>query len=181
MSININLNEWEIYEFDKLENSKNKLPKITMRSAEKLYKKQPKHKYDLIREEILPEDHKLKGQRGVFANDNIDKYKTIAFYEGKILKKNAQCNGYTMNMQYERSIYAIDPLIDNSGNISIYINDYRDNIVNLYDPINDISKINCSFLWIIIDKKPYTIIIATRKIKKDDELLVDYGDDYWSK
>lgn len=176
--IKVEKSEWENYDFDGYE--RGVIPEIMMNSIKDIYIKTDKNKYDDRLSCVdLPNDHKLAGQKGVLANADIKKYTCVAFYEGKVVNKDHLTNDYTMNLQHKRRLYTIDPLLEDSGNLSMYINDYRDDVINLNDPINNVNKKNCHFKNIIVNNKPYICVITTKDIQINQELLVDYSASYW--
>ena len=133
---------------------------------------------------ILPEDHKLKGQRGVFASEDIKQWDVVAFYEGnktrseKVSHPNSEYNLFVIE-DTTNKLYVIDPTANNSGNLSMFINDYRDDVNNLGSGENKVEKINVFFLGINVDYECHVVVVANRDIHKGEEILVDYGYQYW--
>ena len=62
------------------------------------------------------------------------------------------------------------------------VNDYRTNDISgdpELDRSNDIKRINSQFIWALVEGKPVLAIVATRYIGKGEEVLLDYGGNYW--
>lgn len=64
-------------------------------------------------------------------------------------------------------------------NIGAFINDYRDDIKNYDGPQH--RKPNCKIVDFIIDGKPRIFITNTKAIHKGEQLLMDYGNDFWNR
>ena len=120
---------------------------------------------------VLPEDHKIPGQHGLFATQKWDPYDVIGEYVGKIVDDNFSTNKYVADLYISSggSSLGIDAL--ENGNEMRYINDYR-----------GISSLtNCQISKATVDRRPILLIIATRSIDIGEEILMDYGDGYWGK
>lgn len=121
----------------------------------------------------------LRGQKGVVAINDIPANTPVAIYEGKYCSK---AGDYTVNLVSDRAVvgdprwegyvehvhYYLDPTTENPCK---YINDFRGH--------PDVSP-NCSFITVMTDTGYcMAVILTTRDIKKDENLLVDYGEGYW--
>ena len=65
-------------------------------------------------------------------------------------------------------------------NIGAFINDYRDDINNYEGPQRR-KEPNCKILDFIINGKPRIFITNTKPIHKGEQLLLDYGNDFWNR
>ncbi len=107
---------------------------------------------------------------GVFANRNFRKMEFIAEYSGVLRKSkrkdktNAYCFDYTMT-NGESTPYTIDA--QDRGGISRFIN--HSQTPNLQSSLAT------------IDFFSHVILITSRPIKRGEQLLYDYGPDYWSR
>lgn len=125
---------------------------------------------------------KLHGQYGVLAARDIPPYSVIVPYSGlycigsDILKEKA-CYGLNVDR------YVVDCSIDNlqvnlcgygHGNITLCIN--ANTTYSMEDPVlND----NACFALIVYQGWPYIFVISISNIKRNSELLIDYGRYYW--
>lgn len=101
-------------------------------------------------------------QYGLFATEDFQKFDILGQYTGNIVNSS---NGGI----YVASLDKCNIDAQKIGNELRFINDFR-NISNSENVV-----IRTSY----IDKKPRVIFIVTKDIKKGDQLLTDYGDDYW--
>jgi hypothetical protein len=185
------------------ENKEKVFNRLTQETASKLLALKPGKQVDPhLREVILPEDHKpssLAGQKGVKTSRKFKKGETLAVYEGVYSRKRREHNGYTVNVisdyalpddpmwsgkgeYYEHILYIVDPLDSNSGNLSMFINDYRDDIKE--EKNNDPNKINCKFLTVMetlgeYEVWPRLLVVATKDLEENQDVLVDYYWSYW--
>jgi len=65
------------------------------------------------------------------------------------------------------------------GNETSLINDYRVNISVLDDKRNDIKRCNCKFEVNLVNGVPKVLVLLTRPVKELEEVLIDYGKNYW--
>ena len=116
-------------------------------------------------EKILDSNHVLNGEYGVFAEKKFKIGDVIGQYTGKIVYGNVS-GRYVAELTNttELNINA-----ETEGNETRFINDYR-NIKN---------KPNCCISRTIIDNKPCVLFIVIDVINIHDEILVDYGTNYW--
>ncbi len=126
---------------------------------------------------------KLHGQSGVLAAREIPPYFVIAPYSGlycigsDILKEKA-CHGTNVGR------YAVDCSLNNLqidlcgygyGNITLCIN-----ANTTYSKNDPAMEDNTCFALITYQGWPYIFVISISKIKKSSELLIDYGQNYWT-
>jgi len=119
---------------------------------------------------ITKKDHPAFGQRGLFAKSEIEKDIIIGEYTGKVLKrrKNQKCGQYTCIL-YQDDEVMIDVDAEECGNEIRFINDYRDITAH---PNVKYEKAFWNGSWRVIVK-------TIKKIKSEEEILVDYGPTYW--
>lgn len=98
---------------------------------------------------------------GAFARVNIEADVCIGQYKGKLVNVNESLSDYKHSVGNDDVIDAIDFLSCHGR----YIND------SIIEDENVRMKVNY--------KKKVIDIITTRKINKNEELLTDYGPDYW--
>jgi len=116
---------------------------------------------------IKDDNHILKGQYGVFATRDWGKYEIIGCYCGEIKSNNG--GKYVANLYTSRSgnEWTIDS--EKEGNETRFINDYR----------NISKEKNVSFEKTIINNQRMILIVVIKNISEGEEILSDYGDDYW--
>ena len=105
--------------------------------------------------------HPVFGKYGLFATKKWYPYEILGEYRGEI-------KNYFSNSQYQLSFDKISMslIIDAKtyGNECRYINDYH-----------NISKFpNCQFQFCYIESKPKMLIIVTKEIDINQEILIDY-------
>jgi len=120
---------------------------------------------DGIEVRILPEDHLLSGEKGVFATKEFTKYDIIGEYTGDInyFDKMDNSNLYIFNL--------IDNIIidgEKNSNELKFVNSY----LNIAKTPNLCARL-CN-----IGKYPKIVYICNKNIKIGDELLIDYGEEY---
>ena len=110
----------------------------------------------------LDDNHLLSGEYGLFASKNWQKYNIIGEYTGEviIIDGGKYC-------AYLTDKYCVDA--SSCGNELRYINDYR-NIKN---------KPNTKLQVVYLDKKPKVLVVVIEDINKNEEILLDYGENYW--
>ena len=122
--------------------------------------------------EITQSDHILLGEYGLFTRRQWEKYEIIGEYCGELCEynENNDKNGYIASLYYdlspEETIY-IDA--NKYGNETRFINDYR-NIKS--NPNTQLTSCN-------ISGKQHILIIVIETILPYNEILIDYGGDYW--
>ena len=163
-----------------------RMPKIMEETAIMLLMKPDYQKFDGIKKVVLPLEHKLAGQKGVVSTRFISKYETIAVYEGTIKEgasENNLHNDYSVNIPIlGGELLMLDPLLG-PNNLSMYINDYRDDVKNLLSPANNKEKCNCEIIIAnqhVIDGNICVLVIATKDIQAGEEILTDYSYNYWN-
>lgn len=134
----------------------------------------------------------VAGERGV----RVQKGKTgeagtiVGEYVGKIHRVHALGNTSDKIMSYALKMKKKNRdgserlewfMIDGAhgGNATAFVNDYRTNVVQLDDPRNDAGRCNCEFVVNLVNGVPRVFLVLTRRIPELNELLIDYGDDYW--
>ncbi|MFZ4772545.1 MAG: SET domain-containing protein-lysine N-methyltransferase [Chlamydiia bacterium] len=106
---------------------------------------------------------------GVFVNEPVKKGAFLCEYTGLITHEDKidPDNRYVFNLMVgdDETGFVIDAR--HSGNVA--------------RTINHSDKPNVEAVTIFIDGQPRVVYTAFRDIKKGEELLVDYGEDYWHK
>jgi SET domain-containing protein len=64
-----------------------------------------------------------------------------------------------------------------AGNELRYINDYRTDISSFDDEAKQERSANVEVTQVYVDGKPHVITVTSKTVKKNAELLVDYGDE----
>ena len=115
-------------------------------------------------QKINNENHILNGEYGLFASEKINKFDVLGEYTGLISKNEgkyvASFKGFNIEM------FGVDA--EKAGNELRFINDYH----NIELKPNTILKNT------IIDRRPKILVVATEDIDINQELLMDYGDEY---
>ena len=145
--------------------------------------RQQRKKYgnQLLKRQQIPQDYTLipglRGQYGCFAQQSLKKGLDLGIYEGHIFTKtNYEQYGQENKEDFSISThdsqqrpYVIEPFDDNM--IFQWINDGKRN-----SPKN---LCNVEFRECQLFGVPLIQVITTKKIKKNEQLFVDYGDKYW--
>ena len=105
----------------------------------------------------------LYNQFGLFSTKDFDKFDVVGQYTGNLVNKLE--GGIYVASSDNCCIDAID-----AGNELRFINDYRN--------VSNIANVTIRICY--IDKKPRVLFVVTNEIKEGEQLLTDYGDDYWS-
>jgi hypothetical protein len=114
---------------------------------------------------VLPPNHLLAGEKGVFAKKKFEHYDVIGEYTGTIkhIDKTTDNNLYIFKLIDN---FVIDG--EKNSNELKYVNSY----INISDSPNLIATVS------YIDKYPRVLYICSRDIEIGEELLIDYGDEY---
>lgn len=110
---------------------------------------------------------------GVFADADIEEGQMIAEYTGKILAVNAMVN---MDMNY---CWVLSPPQQHGAMTKLFYVDARP-MGNFTRFINHSFYPNVKPLVVYSDDAWHMVYVAARKIKKDEQLLVNYGLGYWT-
>lgn len=116
---------------------------------------------------ITDPNHVVTGERGVFAEKDFKIGDIIGQYTGKIVSSGA-FGKYVALLQTDDDLLGVDA--GDMGNETRYINDYR----NITD------KPNCQLSHTSVDGKPVILVTVINNINTNDELLLNYGEGYWS-
>lgn len=105
--------------------------------------------------------HPVFGKYGLFTTKKWYPYEVLGEYTGEI-------KNYFSNSQYQLSFNKISMslIIDAKtyGNEFRFINDYHN--ISTYP--------NCQYQFCYIDSKPKMLIIVTKEIDENEEILIDY-------
>jgi hypothetical protein len=118
--------------------------------------------------DITDISHPVCGGKGVYSTQKWETFDIVGQYTGEI-KLDSKGGEYVAFLQdvNTHTFYSVDAKA--KGNELRYINDYR----------NIASEPNVKLTITYIDKMPRVLIIVIKDIGVDDELLLDYGKDYW--
>mmetsp|Transcript_11254 Transcript_11254/g.38430 ORF Transcript_11254/g.38430 Transcript_11254/m.38430 type:complete len:197 (-) Transcript_11254:1527-2117(-) len=123
---------------------------------------------------IHHDGHPCKGQRGLFAIRVWEPFEVLGEYCGVVKVPNdqeaRQCDSDYAVAVYKSATWT--PFIDASraGNETRFINDFR----------GVAGSPNCKFSQSHVGGRPAILVVITRQVKEEEELLVDYGDVYWA-
>jgi hypothetical protein len=162
-----------------------------------LMKRAPSQKFraDLIESHVLGDDYivpEMKGQKGIFAKVDIPPQTIIAIYEGRLRKNNTPkellipiSNTKLLDVpKTEFGTFTIDASQLYGNEIADNINDYRLDVKNRSSRINNTRSPNVAFDFFWYSNPmgsihPEAVVKTIREIKKGQELLLDYTDQYW--
>eukprot|EP01083_Nonionella_stella_P094201 264229_1 len=86
---------------------------------------------------------------------------------------------YTFHLDEGKNI-TIDPVEGGKQRLlALYINDCRKDIFADNLTTEDKANINCAFVVVRVYGWPTVFVVTTKGIKKGDELLLDYGKEFW--
>ena len=118
---------------------------------------------------VLPPDHMLKGQMGVFATKHFSCFDIVGEYTGTVVPPGHKC--WVHGPRYRavlEEVVGLDVDAAKSGNELRFVNSF----VGLGDTYN----VAMSEGW--IDGLPRVLFVCTREIAVGEELLTDYGVGY---
>lgn len=116
---------------------------------------------------LLPPNHFLHGQYGLFALQRFSKFDIIGEYCGKIAGKNAGGH-YVAALEDKPHEESLGIDAEHWGNEMRFINSY----------LNVGFKANVTMRTAYVNTYPHIMIVAQEDIEIGDELLLDYGDAY---
>ncbi|XP_071339109.1 lysine methyltransferase 5Ab isoform X2 [Trachinotus anak] len=146
------------------------------KTKEELKNEEHRHIDDLIKNDIeegMQVKHIEGKGRGVFAVKDFRKGEFVVEYHGDLLEvaeakireaqyaQNPQTGCYMYYFQYQSKTYCVDATKETS---------------RLGRLINHSKTGNCQTKLHVIDGTPHLILVASRDIKAEEELLYDYGD-----
>ena len=147
----------------------------------KKLQKRKKNRNQLLKRQQIPKDYTLipglREQYGCFAQQSLKRGLDLGLYKGHIFtaknyeyygKKNKEDFSISTHDSQQRP-YVIEPFDDNM--VFQWINDGKKN-----SPRN---LCNVEFRECQLFGVPLVKVITTKKIKKNEQLFVDYGDSYW--
>jgi hypothetical protein len=117
--------------------------------------------------------HPLSGQRGVFATEGICAGTDLGEYVGQIRLIDAawpldptECD-YSWTLRMDRFFFIIDA--QKWANELAFVNDYR----------GVASKPNIAPKWVVHRSSYHLVFHTISPIAQNEEILIDYGADYW--
>lgn len=122
---------------------------------------------DGVEVRLLPPDHVLKGEYGLFATKKFDICDVIGEYVGVVVGNNK--GGHyvaTLEDKFQCDSLGIDA--EKIGNEMRFINSY----------LNVAFFANVAMRTVYIDGMPHIVIVCTRDIDVGEEFLLDYGEAY---
>lgn len=134
------------------------------------------------------------GAFGVFATKDLEKGSLRLQYVGKMkllaeFQYDVAADGAAneLNHMYTtdpRCALNLDLTLDASDlasrGMAAYVNDARTDIAAWDDWSKQERKPSVIFVDAVVDGELYVFVLNTRDVKKDEQLLVDYGSDFWS-
>lgn len=130
----------------------------------------------------------LRGAKGVRATADIAPGSVLVWYGGLLMTAQTPCGGpanaWALDTYgYHSSARDLDgetqltvSAVGDHGGMGKFVNDAR---VDMNTPAPE--RVNAAFAELTINGHlPFVSIYATKRINKGDEVLVDYGDAYWS-
>jgi len=136
----------------------------------------------------------LRGQLGVFATQMIRKDRIIGPYSGSLIDEESLDYGSVKEKrdrtayQYTFQTTGFDHLVidcyrheggPHHGNETMFINDPR-GLPRKSKQRRQLSGANCMFVEILHRGWPFAFVVATQDIREGEELLVEYGSEYWT-
>jgi hypothetical protein len=138
------------------------------------------------RRRLLPGDP--RGMYGLFAKTKLDAYHVVGAYKGSLWSADEFEDQFLNHPGEDRVLdYAFDAFVDFSpkaedhfviaahnfddANELAFANDYRP------DPETQ----NAEFVSVCWKNLPFIVLVTTREIQQDKELIVDYGAKYWKR
>jgi SET domain-containing protein len=121
----------------------------------------------------LPSNHPLHGERGVFATAPISTGTYLGEYVGEVKLISSSWPMHAPEFDYAFALplgpffYVVDA--KKWGSEMAFVNDYRG-----LSPSPNIES-----TWLIDADGLHLLYRTRRAIAKDEELFIDYGDDYW--
>mmetsp|Transcript_15673 Transcript_15673/g.45262 ORF Transcript_15673/g.45262 Transcript_15673/m.45262 type:complete len:649 (+) Transcript_15673:183-2129(+) len=136
----------------------------------------------------------LTAHFGLFATQRIPRHTIICEYAGEVRREDE--GGYNPVPEYSVKLERCDSHILSKKNATAYdygymvdgelvlnegsvINDARSSLVGEED--TEHRDANASFMEVIANGWPHIFVIATTTIEEDEEILIDYGPEYWEK
>jgi hypothetical protein len=118
--------------------------------------------------------HPCKGQLGVFASMNFDEKHEFGQDAGKVITHGHEIGDHTFFMCYSKG-KRVDYTIDarEEGNETRFVNDYR-GIARAPNVVFDMKESPLTGHAIVV-------LISLTVIQEGEELLCDYGQDYWDR
>ena len=115
----------------------------------------------------LPKQHPLHGQQGLFATHAVAPYDLVGEYTGIVVPEGVG-GSYCAALEDKpaRSSLGIDA--STCGNEARFVNCY----------FNLASEASLVFRTAFVDSYPRLLMVCTRSVAKEEELLLDYGDAY---
>lgn len=147
----------------------------------KKWQNKKKNRNQLLKRQQIPKDYTLipvlREQYGCFAQQSLKRGFELGLYKGHIFtKKNYDIYGEENKEDFsilthdsKQRPYVIEPFDDNM--VFQWINDGKRN-----SPRN---LCNVEFRECQLFGVPLVKVITTKKIEKNEQLFVDYGDEYW--
>lgn len=145
------------------------------------------------------ENHKhipsLNNEKGLIAQENIQAFTVLGQYLGNEslydewdyafkytkLESIHNCFSFDISIKHKHKEYYV--IIDatdynKDNNLLVYVNDCRKNIFNKEITENDKNALNSRFILTKVNNWGMIFLVATKEIKKDSEILTNYGSTY---
>jgi hypothetical protein len=127
-----------------------------------------RHKVNGVEARLLPKNHPLHGEYGLFAVQKFYKYDVIGEYTGKIVGDDV--HGHYVAALEDNKVHDLSLGLDagTTGNEMRFINSF----------LNVSFGANVVMRTAYVNTYPHIMIVCTEDIMPDDEILLDYGDAY---
>lgn len=115
----------------------------------------------------LPTHHLLHGQQGLFATRAFTPYDLVGEYTGRVVPEG--CGGsYCAALEDKPAHLSLGIDASDCGNEARFVNCY----------FNLVPEASLVFRTCFIDTYPHLLLVCTRPVEAEAELLLDYGDSY---
>lgn len=127
----------------------------------------------------------LKNQKALRTKTRMKKDSIVGEYTGRLFFNadepnnpgNKICSFLIRDENKNHVEISIDG--DYNGNELRWTNDFRTDIMDLKSTKNNRYLINCEWLVLVIEHEPRVFCRLARDVEKGEEILIDYGDEYW--
>lgn len=138
------------------------------------------------RRALAQNDH--RGKFGVFAAQDLEPGFVVGVYRGTIWEHQEFDEHFLNHVGEDRPLnYAFDLFKrftvghDLDENVLGYVNDCRADATNKSKTVADAEAENTEFFPVVWKRLPLLVLVVRKSISQGQEVLVDYGEDYWSR
>lgn len=116
----------------------------------------------------LPQSHPLHGEQGLYAIKRFEKFDVIGEYTGRVVGEEVLRGHYLATLEDLPQTESLGVDAENCGNEIRFINSY----------LNIAFAPNVTMRTTYINTYPHLVVVCTRDIEIDEEILLDYGEAY---